>query len=780
MKLSIYTPVYALTLLISATLLFSVQPMFSKMILPLLGGTSQVWNTAMLFFQIALLAGYAYAHGTTRFLPIKYQAILHVIVLSCFISVLPFAIPEGWTPPEANDPTFWQLSLMSITVGGPFFALAASAPMLQRWFAQTDHPDAHDPYFLYGASNLGSMSSLLLYPVLIEPLLSLNGQFNVWMYGYFSLIGLFIISAALVWPHLKKNVDTNIGNDSPSEQAPSVSWSLRLQWLVLAFIPSSLMLGVTSHITMDIASAPLIWIIPLALYVGTFIIVFARKQYLSLIQLSTIHAVLITILCFLKLSNATENFLFVISIHVLAFFFTAWLCHAVLAAKRPHNSHLTEFYLLMSLGGAMGGFFNAIIAPQVFVTTFEYPLILAAACVCRYWCLPSTSKFFQKIDIKNSTTPIWIAATFILAIIAVFYKDNIALGSIITSIILSGVLLLNFKRPILFSTLVAISLFVGYNQYSLKASNNYIHKERNFFGIIAIVDSEELGTRNFLHGTTNHGTQALDSKHEFSRLSYYSENSPINDVFSYINQYDREQHIAVAGLGAGVTACFSKDGRDFDFYEIDPAVVRIAENPDFFTYLSDCGSPYEMHLGDARIKMKKAYDKKYDVIFIDVFSSDNIPIHILTLEAIEMYLSKLKDDGILVFNISNRYLDLEPVIAATAKELGLSAYGHLSESGYLDGDKLPYNSAHYAAITKSQSAIKYLKEHQWSTVIEREGIVSWSDEYSNILSVLSNKSAIYRFKLAEKQKQKEQNKKNIEIHNAQDNETPTNSTESSE
>ena len=370
----IYTSVYAVTLLLSAALLFVVQPMFSKMILPLLGGTSQVWNTAMVFFQLTLLAGYAYAHGTTRFLGVRPQAMLHIALLVLFIFVLPIAIPEGWEPPRDKDPTFWQLSLMLVSIGGPFFVLSGSAPMFQRWFAQTDHPDADNPYFLYGASNLGSMSALLAYPVIVEPLLSLNMQSLSWAIGYGLLAAMTCLCAFLVWPHAsapKKQAKT-------TKKREKITWSRRLLWLALAAVPSSLMLGVTTYITTDIASVPLLWVIPLALYVGTFILVFARKQWIAKDRVIVLQGLLFLGLM-AQLLGIELAAVYVVPFHIALFFFSALLCHMELAESRPGAENLTEFYLLMSVGGAIGGIFNALIAPQFFVIPLEYGLGLAAS-----------------------------------------------------------------------------------------------------------------------------------------------------------------------------------------------------------------------------------------------------------------------------------------------------------------------------------------------------------------------------------------------------------------
>jgi spermidine synthase len=737
MKTRLYIPVYAFTLLLSAALLFSVQPMFSKMILPLLGGTPQVWNTAMLFFQVTLLAGYAYAHGTTRFLTIRAQAVLHLVLLAIFTIVLPLAIPDNSLPPKDSDPTWWQLSVMAASIGGPFFVLAASAPMLQRWFASTDHPDAHNPYFLYGASNLGSMSSLLLYPVLAEPLLTLAGQSNVWMFGYFGLIVMVAVAAFCMWPHGHSAIWAK--REAHSDDAKPVTWSMRLSWLVLAFIPSSLMLGVTTYVTTDVASAPLLWIVPLAIYVGTFILVFAKRTYVSNNNLSIIQGLLIACLALLLLMQHTEHKFMLIGFHLLLFFITAWMCHGILAAKRPHNRHLTEFYLLMSAGGALGGFFNAIIAPQVFTSALEYPLVLAAACFCRLW-----GKADKDSKGSGGLFDLAMVAAGIGAVILSkhmsFSSDFITLSC---GLVVFGALIMNIDKRWSFALVAAMALII--NPPSNRITDQIVlHSERNFFGIINVIDDDFTGMRTILHGTTAHGTQSLKDEYKTLNISYYSEHSPLADVFGVLDTQSGEQHVGILGLGSGATACHSKKVRSFDFFEIDPAVIAIAENTDYFTYLSDCGSPYSIVLGDARMTIQDKPDAYYDMILLDVFSSDNIPVHVLTEEAVRTYLSKLKPNGTIVFHVSNNYLDLEPVLARTAEKIGIPAVGRFADGGLLEGSEIPYFSAHYVAMSYSKDVIKDLQTRRWTEAMTHKGVESWSDQYSNILSVFGSTISIKR------------------------------------
>ncbi len=748
MKHHAYIPVYALTLLLSAALLFSVQPMFSKMILPLLGGTPQVWNTAMLFFQVMLLGGYAYAHVTSRFLSINMQSSLHILLLFLFLVVMPISIPEGWLPPVDKDPTLWQLSLMTITVGGPFFVLAGSAPMLQRWFSETDHKDAGNPYFLYGASNLGSISALLAYPVLIEPFYELFLQSAYWMMGYLALILMMCIASLLAHPGKtkKKKKAKTAANDS------NISWPLRFQWVVLAFAPSSLMLGVTTFITTDIASVPLLWILPLALYVGTFIIVFARRQIIKRDTVMMIQGMLFILLLVQMMAFHPPPAILILT-HLALFFFSALACHTELATSRPSARHLTEFYLIMSIGGALGGFFNAIIAPSMFIIPLEYVLVLILVNFLRYSTDEKTSfnnavtKLKEGIKTRNFITPYTIALFLIFcAAIISFALPHYNIYCVSAAIIAASLGFLIHTRW-LFAMAAALVLLLyppGY-QWGQHIFKDIVHRDRNFFGVMRVVETYE-EERLLLHGTTNHGAQPLDDEHKLRPLSYYSEFSPVNDVFRHLSAKRGKSKVAVVGLGIGVTACFKRDGRHFDFYEIDPDIAAIAENPDLFTYLSDCGSPYSIILGDGRLKIAEQPENHYDLILLDAFSSDNIPVHLLTREAVQLYLDKLKPDGVLVFNISNKYLDIEPVLAEIGKEMEIPTYARYTRGGQIEGTDLRGYAAHFLIMSPSERNIPFFLKRDWSEARSREGVKLWSDQFSNIVSVFGNKTGLRRHK----------------------------------
>src|SRR5262245_40716601 len=372
-------PLYALTLFLSAFLLFAVQPMFTKMVLPLLGGSAAVWNTAVVFFQGTLLCGYFYAHLSTRLLGLRRQTILHALVLLSAFLVLPIGVAEGWTPPTAERQVPWLIGLLAVSIGLPFFAVSATAPLLQKWFAHTDHPAAGDPYFLYGGSNLGSLTALLSYPFLVEPALGLHAQGVAWTIGYAALVAAIMTCGVILVRRFRADEAVGAAPDEAGLIA-EVTWKLRGRWLLLSVVPSALLLGVTLHIGTDIAAVPFLWVLPLALYLLTFVLVFARRPLLPLRWMLLPQIVFVGLIAF---QYQTPNLYALLVLHIGAMFFTAMVCHGQLARLRPVASHLTEFYLWMSVGGVVGGILAGIVAPLVFADVYEYPLALILGLLLR-------------------------------------------------------------------------------------------------------------------------------------------------------------------------------------------------------------------------------------------------------------------------------------------------------------------------------------------------------------------------------------------------------------
>lgn len=722
---------YAITLILSAFLLFSVQPLFARMILPLLGGAPAVWNTAMVFFQAALLAGYAYAHGTSRFLSIRKQAGLHLVLLCAFALFLPILLPVGLVPPASSNPALWQLGVMAGAVGAPFFIVAASAPMFQRWFSASDHKDAANPYFLYAASNIGSMGALLSYPLIIEPMMTLHQQSYSWAWGYGGLIVMTLICALTVWR-------SHASTASPTIQTTQSSpWSKKIIWMVLAFIPSSLMLGVTTLITTDIASVPLLWVVPLALYLATFIIVFARKPLVSTKTCVTLFTLAMLALVFVNSAMIFEKTVGLFAAHLAVFFFASLLCHKKLADMRPDASELTAFYMYMSLGGVLGGMFNALLAPVLFTVPLEYTLILCAALMVRALALEPASRVFQTPHIMHfvKSPGLWLGMLTLL-MVPVAAKHN-ATTLWLTFAALTMVSLYSLRhRPLGFAVFAAVMLLL-FSPILAASRGSTLLIERNFFGVMRVADDSK-GARAFFHGTTLHGAQPKSPKHRLIPITYYSPQGPLGDVFKVLDTQPGQQKIGVIGLGVGTLACYAHKGRSFDFYEIDPAVVKVAEDKSLFTYLSDCGSPYKTIIGDGRLTLNIAPDASYDVLIVDAFSSDNIPMHLLTLEAFQMYMSKVKANGMIVFNISNRFINLEHQLAALSKETGVPVLVKRKTGDLIAPDsKIKYTGAMYAVMTPNPDTIMDLmKDGTWANAPLKPGYRLWTDDYANIISSL--------------------------------------------
>lgn len=737
--LSLYVPVFSATLLLSAFLLFGIQPLFGKMILPMLGGAPAVWNTAMVFFQAMLLAGYAYAHLTTRLMGVRAQAVLHILILLACAIFLPVSIPPGWQePPAVSNPAFWQIGMMTVAIGGPFFVLAGTAPMLQRWFSLSPHPDAHNPYFLYAASNLGSMLALLLYPFVAEPLLKLKAQSIGWSMGYGLLI---LLTASCAF--LPRRADGNkkpAGHSAPANDNILTPARVGL-WLLLSFIPSSLMLGVTTYITTDLASVPLLWILPLALYVGTFIIAFARTQPVTLNKVLEWQVIFLLLVITSWIIDWHFSKILIIAAHLALFFLTALFCHMQLAAARPDARNLTAFYLIMSAGGVLGGIFNALLAPQIFTLPIEYALVLALSGFLRYQTdkmqsFAALRDFFRqprKDIIERAKIPVMV----ILAAFALSLFSSRALAAFGGFMIFAALFCIYNRRWAFAAGAAAVLLLHPGTTWKFSSTPKLL--ERNYFGVMRVSDMEDPPMRLFMHGTTLHGTQPLEGPYRMVPISYYYPGAtPAGDVFGALDLQEGAQRVAVLGLGAGTVACFTHAGRHFDFYEIDPDVKKIAENPDLFTYLSDCGSPYDVIIGDARLQIAKAHDGIYDLIFLDVFSSDNIPAHVMTKEAFQTYMRKLKPGGMILMNIANRYLDLRPVTAAIARDLGIAVIHKDAGGGKIPGTKIPYNITMYALFAAEQETLTpFLSFPGWRIVVAPPHKAAWSDDFSNIVGALS-------------------------------------------
>jgi hypothetical protein len=724
--------VFSLTLFVSAALLFWLEPMFAKMALPVLGGTTAVWTTCMLFYQATLLAGYAYANTVTRRIHPKWQAILCAGLALAPLLILPFSFPAGRVPPVERNPIPWLLMILTFVVGLPFFVLSTVGPTLQKWFAGIGHPLSDDPYFLYAASNFGSMLGLLSYPILIEPRFRLAEQTRLWAYGYGALVVLMIACAAMLWraPLRARNSGESAGPESEDVASSAPPLGERLRWLALAFVPSSLMLGVTTVLTTEIPPIPMFWVLPLAIYLLSFILVFAKKPPLSHSHITERMPLLILagIIPFI-LKTDWPLFLEVI-INLMTLFVVAVACHGELAKRRPTTSQLTRFYLWIALGGVLGGLFNAVIAPLIFSTVMEFPLTLIFAALLRQMMLPAAKRpRFNWLDVALPVA----AGALAIIVVRLLFRFGVAPGVLFHLIAFGPPLLLCLsfsKRPIRFALgfvalLVAGSIYTG-------VYRDLLHTERSFYGIYRIANDETGQFRLLFDGQTIHGMQSLDPSKSREPLSYYTHSGPVGQVFAAMAGSENLREVGVVGLGAGAMACYAAPGEEFTFYEIDPLVERIARDDHYFTFLRDCAPGARVVLGDARISLKNAADRRYGILVLDAFGADAIPIHLLTREAIQLYLSKLGEHGLLVFHISNRYLDLGKILGNVAGNAGLVALVE-QDSENIAAGKLP---SRWIVMGRSRDDLGGLgSDGRWAALSSDPTSRVWSDDYSSILTV---------------------------------------------
>lgn len=718
------TALFSATVFVSAALLFFVEPMFAKMVLPLLGGSPAVWTTCVVFFQAVMLLGYAYAHVSARYLSASRQMALHMVLILAVGLTLPVVIPEGWAPPTEGTPILSLLMLLSVALGAPFFVVSATAPLLQKWFSRTGHPSAHDPYFLYAASNVGSIAALLAYPFLVEPWWPLSLQSRGWSAGFLSFGALTLVCAILA---TRFRSEQSPVSDAEAQSAlpdhTAVTWANRTYWVALAAIPSSLMLAVTMFLSTDVAAVPLLWTVPLALYLLTFVIVFSKRPFVSRGAALSVMTFFVLPLIVVIILGVPGPAWLIMPLHLLGFFATALVLHGELARTRPSARHLTEFYLWMSVGGLVGGVFNTLIAPVVFVGVVEYPLAIVLACALR----PRV----QGDDWRVGSADLGLAFAFGVAGTAVLMGVTWEMPGVIVSLGLGLAAILYVacaKRPLRLAG--AVGLIVLMSSVLVTRGGDLLYAERTFFGVIRVQADENTNRHSLLHGSTLHGEQSLDPASRGEPLSYYSRTGPIGQALDAFDS--RLDRVGVIGLGAGSLGAYAQPGQQWTFYELDPAVERVARTSEFFTYMQACGSRCRVVLGDARLSLRADVAARHDALILDAFSSDAIPLHLLTRQAIALYLDRLSEGGMLAFHISNRHIDLEPMLGALASDLGLSAriQRHQPES-----DSLATRS-NWVLMTRRPEDLGPLQEDErWQPLRQGSGRI-WTDDYSDIVSVL--------------------------------------------
>jgi len=815
--------VFTITTFLSALLLFSVQPMFAKMVLPTLGGSPSVWAVAMLFFQATLLAGYCYAHVLIRTMPLGFGGLVHVAVSGGALLALPIGIPAGFGEPPPGDPTLWQLTLFAAGVGLPFLAVSANAPLLQAWFSSSGHPHARDPYFLYAASNLGSLIALLAYPFVLEPAFGLGALSRIWAAGFVTLLALILLCVMIIWRRSIPDLAPSLATTGPT-LAPTLA--RRLGWIGLAFVPSALLVAFTTHITMDVASAPLLWVLPLALYLLTFVLVF-RDRPIALVPAAIVVALgaiafwpsmssyvlgeatslrgklaagIVAALAFmiavrwiwrassmagmravhlgalilalLALSQTEhEGWLVTASTGVAVFFAATMVAHRTLYEMRPPASRLTEFYLLMSLGGVLGGLFAALVAPRIFSQIYEYPILLTLSVACQ----PGALAISFKRQRRDELLALWLViAVAVLALVwvprsigllpafdgadlpgtawwlqglaGIYMKVRLAAiewgGTAVVTFIFAALMVIFWRHP---ARQFVAALGMCAAIVLLPSGVRRADAQRSYFGVYRVYPS---GQFNILtHGTTLHGAQKMRDETgarspDPTPGTYYYPQSPmarsVATVREQANAGGTTGHFGVIGLGAGSLACLASRGERWRFFEIDPLMVSIAQDTTNFTYLEKCQpKPPDIVIGDARLTLAKEPDGSFDLIIVDAFTSDAVPIHLMTAEALRLYLSKVSPKGAAVLHISNRYLDLDAVLAATSA-LVEGTHGIIVTDDDADGS-YGQTSSTIAVFAKSAEALAPFEAMKGSIPFDAKGLRAWTDDYSDIIGPFLSK-----------------------------------------
>jgi hypothetical protein len=746
---------YALTIFASAVLLFLIQPMFARTILPMLGGAPAIWNTALVFYQAVLLAGYAYAHASTRWLGVRIQSILHLCLMLLAVVALPIGVPDGWSPPSQANPVLWLLALLTVSVGLPFFAVSATSPLLQRWFAATRHRHSSDPYFLYAASNLGSMLALLVYPAVIEPTMRLPQQSWWWAAGYGTLIIFMATCVLFLWRSMKGSPEQAVpiprtgeaagggqipGTLSPQPAAHGLTLGLlasypRLRWVALAFVPSSLMMSATNYVTTDIAAMPLLWVIPLSIYLLTFILVFSRRPLIPHIWMVRAMPFTLLLLVVAIAVRATDPFVVIVPLHLVAFFVITMVCHGELARSRPPAADLTRFYLYLSVGGVLGGIFNALLAPLMFKEIVEYPIVLSLACLLLPW---SNSEIWKS---RRRLLDVALPALIGLVTIVLIQRAqgiNPEPGLLANSVMLglpAVICATFFRRPLRFA-LSVVALF-GAATFCATGQGKVFYVERSFFGVTKVGRDYTGEYNQLLHGSTLHGRQAVAPALRRIPVGYYQISGPLGQFFAAFNGTESFKNIAVVGLGTGGICSYARAGQHWTYFEIDPVVERVARDSRFFTYLKDCEAEVKIVLGDGRLSLAASPDGIYDLLIMDAYSSDAVPAHLLTREALRVYLAKLAPHGVMVFHITNRYLDLEPVLANLGREAGLYCLTQMDRATIQPGGEIGRMRSQYLVMARAPSDLGPIPtDPRWIPSRTRDDVGLWTDNYSSILKIL--------------------------------------------
>ena len=698
---------YVTVSFVSAGLVFLVQPMATRLLLPKFGGSAAVWNTAMVVFQSLLLGGYLFAHAVVRF-PARVRRALHLVLIALPLATLPFAIPEGLAD---GSPTLSVILTLTVMVGAPYFVLTTMSPTIQRWFGETNHPLAHNPYPLYAAGNVGSILGLLAYPFVLEPLFDLRQQAVAFAIGYAALA---VLVGIIVGWFFANGAQTVGAEEATTRQDGGAAISTG-RTIYLSFVPSFLLLGVTRHVSTDVAAFPLLWIVPLVIYLGSFVLAFrgpgrALPAATRALRLTLIPAVIIA-------SGAASRVLVVaITIPLVVFALAAYVGHRRLYDGRPAVDQLTRFYLLLSVGGLLGGIGGALVAPVVFKSVLEYPigLVLAATLL--------SQRAVSRPQMAKLIAVVLFGAALALGMVSGADVSRLLFFGAAGIVAFAG----SWRAGVFTAAFAVLAVIVALPA----AGSKILAAERTFYGTYQVRELSDVHV--LLSGTTIHGAQVWSAEGPGQlAIGYYDPAGPAGHVLTGYADRTDVLDVGVIGLGAGALAAYLGPADSMTFYEIDQAVVEFAQDPALFAYLSDSQGRVDVVLGDGRLELARL-DPDHDVLVVDAFSSDSIPIHLLTLEAVQLYLDSVKVDGIVMFHISNRHLVLSPVVGRIGLELGL----HARVAAFQPGSEDTFASASiWVVMGKSAAAVDAATSHPMWTDIADDGPL-WTDDYSNVVSVI--------------------------------------------
>lgn len=681
-------PIFAVTIFTAAFLLFQVQPIIAKYILPWFGGSPAVWTTAMLFFQALLLGGYAYAHFSIRYFRPRGQAVLHLGLLVVGLALLPITPGARWKPEVVDAPTLQIMLLLLVTVGWPFFILASTSPLLQAWFSRL-RPGA-SPYRLYALSNTGSLLALVSYPFLVEPAVGRTAQTQLWSGGF----GLFAVlsAACAVWIwRLSPTLAMPSANEAaPEDAAPRPHRTTRLLWLALPAAASVLLLAFTNQISQDVAVIPFLWVLPLSLYLLSFIIAFDHDKWYNrpVFTIALIPAMAGVV--WMLFLGVYAPVLLQIAVYSIALFICCMACHGELARLKPHPKYLTGFYLMIAAGGVLGGVLVGLVAPHVFNLFLELHLGLLACCALVLLAISA-----DKRSVLYGGRPRW------------------AWGMIGVSYVM-----------------LALTLSI----HVVRSTESTIARSRNFYGVLRVFGEQmdtPLEVRSLQNGRIYHGVQYMDPNKRRFPTTYYTPTSGIGLTFEAFPRWS-ERRIGVVGLGVGTVATYSTQGDYIRIYEINPDVVRMATEQ--FTYLADSEARVEVVLGDARLSLEREAPQGFDILVLDAFTSDAVPVHLLTTEAFEIYRYHLKPDGVIAVHFTSRYFDLEPVLQQVAQHFEMAAVYVYSPAGPLSTYR-----ADWMLITTNEEFLntEMIVDAAWREPQNEKRIRLWTDDYSNLFQVLA-------------------------------------------